>query len=62
MTVSFQVVLSALTVLGSLLGAFWGVRVSIARIEEKQRGQEFQLLKLIERVERLEQPHFQGRN
>jgi len=55
----FQLIVSALTVLGASLGAFYSVRISVARVEEKVAAQAEQIEDLKSRVNRLETPHFQ---
>lgn len=58
MNISLQLAISLGTMLGSALAAFFGVRISVARLEERLRAQEYQMAQLVERVERLEAPHF----
>lgn len=55
----FQVVI---TIVGSVAGAFLGVRVSIARLETRMASMERELNVQAGRLDRLEAPHFKDRS
>lgn len=59
----FQLIVSVLTVLASGASAFYGVKVSVARVEEQISAQGRELDEMRRRLDRIEQPHFgRGKN
>lgn len=57
----FQLVVSLLTILGSVAGAVYGVKISVARVEEKVSAQGKELDEMRRRLERLETSHWFGK-
>ena len=53
-----QLLISTLSVVGSLVGAFFGVRIAIARLETRTSHIEKELDKIDIRLSRIEQTHF----
>lgn len=61
MTLSVQWLLAACSILGSIGGAYLGVKVAVARTEEQIKALANSIRHLEDRVERLEAPHFSPR-
>lgn len=58
MALSAQLILAVFTIGGSVFGAYLGVRVAVARLEERSLATDATLRHLLDRIERLEGIYF----
>ena len=62
MTVSAQLLIAAIGIIGAGLSAWIGVKVALAQVLTHQQNQKEDIADICKRLDRLENPYFKGRD